>query len=174
MALIKSVKGAKPNIGQNNYLAENATIVGDVTTGNNCSIWFSSVLRGDVNSIILGNQVNIQDGAVVHCTYKKFNTVLGNNISIGHNAVIHGCKINDNVLIGMGAIILDGAIIEKNTIIAAGSVVLEGERVKSGSIYAGVPARKVKELKEEEIKKLNQNLSKNYVMYSSWFNDQKV
>ena len=172
MALIKSVKGAKPNIGRNNYLAENATIVGDVTTGNNCSIWFSSVLRGDVNSIILGNQVNIQDGAVVHCTYKKFNTVLGNNISIGHNAVIHGCKINDNVLIGMGAIILDGAIIEKNTIIAAGSVV--NKDLKTGFIYAGVPAKKVKELKEEEIKKLNQNLSKNYVMYSSWFNDQKV
>ena len=171
MALIKSVKGIQPKFGQNNYLAENATIVGDVKTGDSCSIWFSAVVRGDVNSITLGDQVNIQDGAVIHCTYKKFNTRLGSNISIGHNAIIHGCTIHDNVLVGMGAIILDGAIIEKNSIIAAGSVVLEGERVKSGSIYAGIPAKKVKELKEQDIRKLNQNLSKNYVMYSSWFND---
>lgn len=171
MALIKGVKGIKPKFGKNNYLAENATIVGDVQTGDSCSIWFSAVIRGDVNSITLGDQVNIQDGAVIHCTYKKFNTNLGNNISIGHNAIIHGCTIHDNVLIGMGAIILDGAIIEKNSIIAAGSVVLEGEHVKSGSIYAGVPAKKVKELREEDIRKLTHNISKNYVLYSSWFNN---
>jgi len=146
MALIKSVKGKSPIFGNDIYLAENATVVGEVEMGDNCSVWFSAVVRGDVNSIKIGNKVNIQDGAVVHCTYKKAATEIGNNISIGHNAMVHGCKIKDNVLIGMGSIVMDNCIIESNSIIAAGSIVLEGTHVASGSIYAGVPAKKVKEL----------------------------
>jgi len=171
MALIKSVKGKTPIFGDNVYKAENSTIVGDVIIGNNCSIWFAAVIRGDVNSIRIGNNVNIQDGAVIHCTFKKFKTILGNNISIGHNAVVHGCIINDNVLVGIGAIVMDGAIIESNTIIAAGAVVLEGTRVESGSIFAGVPAKKVKELNSEQTGHLIKGISKNYLIYSSWFKD---
>lgn len=171
MALIKSVKGKSPVFGDNIYLAENATVVGEVEMGNDCSVWFSAVVRGDVNSIKIGNKVNIQDGAVVHCTYKRAATVLGNNVSVGHNALVHGCTIKDNVLVGMGSIVMDGVVIESNSIVAAGSVVLEGTHIESGVIYAGVPAKKVKELNEEQTARLIEGISDNYVMYSSWFKD---
>ena len=171
MAFIKSIKGKRPIFGQNIFLADNATVVGEVSMGDNCSVWFSAVIRGDVNSIKIGNQVNIQDGVVVHATYKKFSTVLGSNITIGHNALIHGCTINDNVIVGMGAIVMDGAVIESNSIIAAGAVVLQNTHVDSGSIYAGVPAKKIKKLNKTQIFSLTQQSADNYVMYSSWFND---
>ena len=169
MALIKSVKGNSPIFGDNVYLAENATIVGDVKMGNDCSVWFSAVIRGDVNSIRIGNKVNIQDGAIIHCTYQKAATILGNNVSVGHNALVHGCTISDNVLVGMGAIVMDGVVVESNSIIAAGAVVLEGTHIESGTIYAGIPAKKVKELNEEQTARLIEGISNNYVMYSSWF-----
>ena len=169
MALIKSVKGKSPVFGKDVYLAENATVVGEVTMGDNCSVWFSAVVRGDVNSIKIGNKVNIQDGAVIHCTYQKAATILGNNVSVGHNALVHGCTIHDNVLIGMGAIVMDRVVVESNSIIAAGAVVLEGTHIESGTIYAGIPAKKVKELNEEQTARLIEGISNNYVMYSSWF-----
>jgi carbonic anhydrase/acetyltransferase-like protein (isoleucine patch superfamily) len=169
MALIKSVKGNSPIFGANVYLAENATVVGDVKMGSDCSVWFSAVIRGDVNSIRIGNKVNIQDGAVIHCTYQKAATILGNNVSVGHNALVHGCTIHDNVLVGMGAIVMDGVVVESNSIIAAGAVVLEGTHIESGTIYAGIPAKMVKELNEEQTARLIEGISNNYVMYSSWF-----
>jgi carbonic anhydrase/acetyltransferase-like protein (isoleucine patch superfamily) len=172
MALIKKVKGIFPKFGEGVYLSENATIVGDVVMGDNCSVWFNAVVRGDVNYIRIGNKVNIQDGAIVHCTYKKAATEIGNNVSIGHNAMVHGCKIKDNVLIGMGSIVMDNCIIESNSIIAAGAIVLEGTHVKSGSIYAGIPAKKVKELDEQQTETLIKGIADNYVMYSSWFTDE--
>jgi carbonic anhydrase/acetyltransferase-like protein (isoleucine patch superfamily) len=171
MALIKSVKGKSPIFGANVYLAENTTVVGDVEMGSDCSVWFSAVIRGDVNSIRIGNKVNIQDGAVIHCTYQKAATILGNNVSVGHNALVHGCTIHDNVLVGMGAIVMDGVVVESNSIIAAGAVVLEGTYIESGTIYAGIPAKKVKELNEEQTARLIEGISNNYVMYSSWFKD---
>ena len=171
MALIKSIKGIKPVFGINVYIAENSTIIGDVIIGDNCSIWFSAVIRGDVNSIKIGNNVNVQDGAIIHCTFNKSVTTLGNNISIGHNAIVHGCTIHDNVLIGMGAIVMDGAIIESNSIIAAGAVVLESTHVKSGTLYAGVPAKKVKDLNEDQSEELIRGIANNYLIYSSWLID---
>lgn len=171
MALIKIVKGKSPIFGANVYLAENAIVVGDVEMGSDCSVWFSAVVRGDVNSIRIGNKVNIQDGAVIHCTYQKAATILGNNVSVGHNALVHGCTIHDNVLVGMGAIVMDGVVVESNSIIAAGAVVLEGTHIESGTIYAGIPAKKVKELNEEQTARLIEGISNNYVMYSSWFKD---
>ena len=171
MALLKKVKGVSPQFGLDVYLAENSTIVGDVKMGDNCSVWFNAVVRGDVNSIKIGDKVNIQDGAIIHCTYKKAATVIGNNVSVGHNAMLHGCTIHDNVLIGMGSIVMDHCIIESNSIIAAGAVVLEGTHVKSGSIYAGIPAKKVKTIDEEQTNKLIKGISDNYVMYSSWFTE---
>ena len=171
MALIKSVKGISPIFGANIYLAENATVVGDVKMGSDCSVWFSAVVRGDVNSIRIGNKVNIQDGAIIHCTYQKAATILGNNVSVGHNALLHGCTVNDNVLIGMGAIVMDGVVIESNSIIAAGAVVLEGTHIESGTIYAGIPAKMVKELNEKQSALLIEGISNNYLMYSSWFKD---
>ena len=172
MAFIKKLKGFTPKFGNNNFLAENATIIGDVVTGDNCSIWFQVVIRGDVNSISIGNKVNIQDGVVIHCTYKKAATKIGNNVSIGHNAIVHGCTIKDNVLIGMGAIIMDGCIIESNSIIGAGSVVLEGTHVETGYIYAGNPARKIKKLDYEKSSNLISGIANNYLVYSSWFIDE--
>lgn len=169
MALIKSVNGVLPRFGKDVYLADNATVVGDVVTGDECSIWFQSVVRGDVHYIRIGNKVNIQDGAVIHCTYLKYPTEIGSNVSIGHNALVHGCTIHDNVLIGMGAIVMDGAIIHSNSIIAAGAVVLEGMEVESGCIYAGVPAKKVKTLSQDQTATLIEGIAQNYVMYSSWF-----
>ncbi len=169
MALILEVKGKHPVFGTNVYLAENATILGEVEIGNDCSVWFNTVVRGDVHYIKIGNKVNIQDGAVIHCTYQKAPTNVGNNVSIGHNALVHGCTIHDNVLIGMGAIVMDGVVVESNSIIAAGAVVLEGTYIESGSIYAGVPAKKVKELSEEQTSRLVEGIANNYVMYASWF-----
>ena len=171
MALIKACRGIEPQIGEDCYLAENATVVGDVITGNQCSIWFNAVVRGDVNSIRMGNKVNVQDGAVIHCTYEKTKVQIGNNVSIGHNALVHGCTIEDNVLIGMGAIVMDNCHIEANCIIAAGAVLLEGTRVEPWSIYAGVPAKKVKSLSPELFEGEVQRIANNYVMYSGWFKE---
>ena len=171
MALIKTVNGKTPKIGKGCYIAENATLVGDIIMGKSCSIWFNAVIRGDVNYIKLGNKVNIQDGAIIHCTYQKYATEIGNNVSIGHNALVHGCTIHDNVLIGMGAVVMDGVLIESNSIIAAGAVVLEGTILCGGSVYAGVPAKKVKSLSQEQIDSLVNGIANNYVMYSSWFSE---
>lgn len=172
MALIKAVRGKSPVFGADCWLAENSTIVGEVEMGDNCSIWFNAVLRGDVNYIKIGNKVNIQDGACIHCTYEKHATIIGDNVSIGHNAIVHGCTIEENVLIGMGAIVMDRCYIEKNSLIAAGSVLLEGTRVESGSLYAGVPAKKVKDLTPEHFQSIIERISNNYVMYSSWFKEE--
>jgi carbonic anhydrase/acetyltransferase-like protein (isoleucine patch superfamily) len=169
MALIKSVRGIEPKMGNDCYLAENATVLGDVVMGDECSVWFNAVIRGDVNSIVMGNRVNVQDGAVIHCTYQKAATTIGNNVSIGHNALVHGCTVHDNVLIGMGSIVMDNCVIESNSIIAAGAVLLEGTHVESGSVYAGVPAKKVKELSKELFEGEVQRIANNYVMYASWF-----
>jgi carbonic anhydrase/acetyltransferase-like protein (isoleucine patch superfamily) len=168
MPLILPVKGVYPTIGKDCFLAENSTIVGDVTIGNHCSVWFSSVIRGDVNFITIGNNTNIQDGAVIHCTYLKAPTIIGNNVSIGHNALVHGCVINDHVLVGMGAIVMDDAVVEEFCIIAAGAIVLENMRCESGFLYAGIPARKIKPLTEEQFALLKK-LPENYKMYSNWF-----
>ncbi len=173
MALIKSVKGIHPKFGEDCYLAENSTIVGDVIMGDQCSIWFNAVIRGDVNSIRMGNKVNVQDGAVIHCTYEKTKTIIGNNVSIGHNALVHGCTIHDNVLIGMGSIVMDNCEIGSNTIIAAGAVVLENTKVESGVIYAGVPAKKVKDINPELIHGEINRIANNYLMYSGWFKEEK-
>ena len=155
MALIKTVKGKTPQFGKNIYLSENATVVGEVIMGDDCTVWFNAVVRGDVHYIHIGNKVNIQDGAIIHCTYQKAPTTIGNNVSIGHKAIVHGCTLEDNVVIGMGAIVMDHAVVEKNSLVAAGSVVLENTRVESGSIYAGVPAKKVKELSPENFEQIN-------------------
>lgn len=168
MALIKECRGHTPSFGKDCWLAENATIVGDVVMGDDCSVWYSAVIRGDVNSVVMGDCCNIQDGAVVHCTYERSKTILGNNVSVGHNAIIHGCVIHDNVLVGMGAIVMDNAVVESNVIIAAGAVVLENARLEANSIYAGVPAKKVKELSSDKFKNEVQRIAHSYKMYSSW------
>ncbi len=167
--IILPVEGKYPNIPDDCFVAPNATIVGDVTMGSECSIWFNAVVRGDVNSIQMGNKVNVQDGACIHCTYQKTKTIIGNNVSIGHHAIVHGCVVEDNVLIGMGAIVMDGARIGNNSIIAAGAVVLEDTVVPPGSIFAGVPAKKVKDISQELIKGEISRIANNYVKYSSWF-----
>src|SRR5690242_2525454 len=171
MPVILPVKDIYPKLGSNCFIAPNATIVGDVETGDDCSFWFNAVVRGDVNSIRLGHKVNVQDGAVIHCTYQKTKTIIGHNVSIGHNAIVHGCTVEDNVLIGMGAIIMDNAHIGANSIIAAGAVVLENTRVEAGSIYAGVPARKVKEISQELIHGEINRIANNYITYAGWFKD---
>ena len=168
MPIIKPVKGIHPKFGNNCFVAENATIVGEVVMGDDCSVWFNAVVRGDVNSITIGNKVNIQDGAVIHCTYEKAKTVIGNNVSIGHNAIVHGCTLEDNALVGMGAIVMDNVVVQKNSVVAAGAVVLENTIVESGTIYAGVPAKKVKTLSPEHFKDLNERVANNYVMYAEW------
>jgi carbonic anhydrase/acetyltransferase-like protein (isoleucine patch superfamily) len=172
MALIKEVRGFTPIIGDNTYLADNATIIGDVVIGKDCSIWFNAVLRGDVNSIRIGNRVNIQDGSVLHTLYQKSVVEIGDDVSIGHNVVVHGAKIETGALIGMGAIVLDHAVIGEGAIVAAGSVVLSGTKVEPGSIYAGVPAKFVKNVDPEQAKEMNQKIAKNYLMYSGWFKDE--
>jgi carbonic anhydrase/acetyltransferase-like protein (isoleucine patch superfamily) len=169
MAVILPVQGTSPQFGADCFIAPNATVVGDVITGNECSIWFNAVVRGDVNSIRLGNRVNVQDGAVIHCTYQRSKTVIGNNVSIGHNAIVHGCTIADDVLVGMGAIIMDNAEVGSNTIIAAGAVILEGTKVEAGSIYAGVPAKKIKNISAQLINGEINRIAQNYVKYSGWF-----
>ena len=167
MALIKSVNGIQPVFGKNCFFADNATILGDVIMGDECTIWYNAVIRGDVNSIRIGNKVNIQDGAVIHCTYQKAKTIIGNGCSIGHNAIVHGCTLEEHVLVGMGAIVMDHAIVQKNSIVAAGAVVLENSIVESGYVYAGVPAKKIKPISDEQ-KKLLDELPDRYVMYTSW------
>ena len=169
MPLIIPVKEVLPSFGVNCYIAPNATITGDVIMGNDCSIWFNAVIRGDVNTIRLGHKVNVQDGAVIHCTYQKAGTVVGNNVSIGHNAIVHGCVIDDNVLIGMGAIVMDHAHIGSNSIIAAGAVVLENTVVEAGSIYAGVPAKKIKVIPQSMISGEINRIADNYVIYAGWY-----
>ena len=172
MALILPVKKIVPQFGENCYLAENATIVGEVRIGKNCSVWFNAVVRGDVNSIDIGDNTNIQDGAIVHCTYKTAKTVIGSNVSIGHNAIVHGCTVKDNVLIGMGAIIMDHAVVESGSIIAAGAVVLENTLVEANSIYAGVPARKVKSV-DDKRDYVFERTAQNYIMYADWYRENK-
>ena len=169
MALIKSCRGETPVFGDNCWFAENATIVGEVKMGNDCSVWFNSVIRGDVNSIQIGDKVNVQDGAVIHCTFEKTKVNIGNNVSIGHNALVHGCEIRDNVLIGMGAIVMDHCVVQSNCIIAAGAVLLEGTKTEEWSVYAGVPAKKVKALTPDLFEGEVKRIANNYVKYSSWF-----
>lgn len=169
MAVILPVEGIYPKLGSNCFVAPNATLVGDIITGDHCSFWFNAVVRGDVNSIRLGDKVNVQDGAVLHATYQKTKTIIGNNVSIGHNAIVHGCTIHDDVLIGMGAIVMDNAVVHSNSIIAAGAVVLEGTVVEAGSIYAGVPAKKVKNISEELINGEIHRIANNYIQYAGWF-----
>ncbi|UOY07817.1 gamma carbonic anhydrase family protein [Muricauda sp. SCSIO 64092] len=167
--IVRSVNGKAPQLGKDCFVAENATIVGEVTMGNQCSIWFNAVLRGDVHFIKMGDKVNVQDGAVIHCTYQKFPTTIGNNVSIGHNAIVHGCTLHDNVLIGMGAIVMDDCVVESNSIIAAGAVVTQGTHVPSGTIYAGMPAKKLKDVSPELSAGEIDRIANNYVKYSSWF-----
>ncbi|MDR1667703.1 MAG: gamma carbonic anhydrase family protein [Bacteroidales bacterium] len=171
MALIKTVRGFTPVYGENCFFADNAVIVGDVVMGNECSIWFNAVLRGDVNAIRIGNKVNIQDGAVLHTLYRKSIVEIGHQVSVGHNVVIHGAKICDNSLIGMGAVILDHAVIGENSIIAAGAVVLSGTVVESGSLYAGAPAKRMKDVSPEQTREMIERIADNYLMYASWFKE---
>lgn len=169
MKIIKSINNKSPQIPEDCFIADNATIVGDVVIGKQCSIWYNAVIRGDVHFIKIGNKVNIQDGAVIHATYQKSPTTIGNNVSIGHNAIVHGCTINDNVLVGMGSIIMDDCIVESNSIIAAGAVVTKNTHIQSGSIYAGVPAKKVRDISEELISGEINRIADSYVKYASWY-----
>lgn len=169
MALIKELNGKRPKIPQSCYLAETSTLIGEVILGEECSIWFNAVIRGDVNKITIGNKVNIQDNAMIHCTYLKHPTVIGNNVSVGHNAIVHGCIIEDNVLIGMGAIVMDNCVVKSNVIIAAGAVVTQNSVLESNAIYAGIPARKVKDLDQSNFKDEIERIANNYVLYSSWY-----
>lgn len=171
MALIKSVRGFTPEIGENTYMAENATVIGDVIMGEDCSVWFNAVIRGDVNSIRIGNRVNVQDCSVIHTTYQKSVAILEDDVTIGHNAVIHGAKIEKGALIGIGAVVLDHAVIGQGAIVAAGSVVLSGTEVEPGSIYAGVPAKFVKKVDPEQARTMNERIAGNYLMYASWFKE---
>jgi carbonic anhydrase/acetyltransferase-like protein (isoleucine patch superfamily) len=172
MPVILPVEDKHPQFGNNCFIAPNATIVGNVIMGDDCSIWFNTVVRGDVNFIKIGNKVNVQDGACIHCTFQKYGTTIGNNVSIGHNAIVHGCTVHDNVLIGMGAIVMDNAVVHSNTLIAAGAVVLENTVCEGGSIYAGVPAKKVKDISEELIHSGINRIANNYVKYAGWFREK--
>jgi len=169
MAVVLPVEDKFPKWGNNCFIAPNATIVGDVIMGDDCSIWFNAVVRGDVNSIRIGNKVNIQDGAVIHCTYNRTKAIIGDNVSIGHNAIVHGCTLHNNVLVGMGSIIMDNAVVHSNTIIAAGAVVLENTICEENAIYAGIPAKKVKTITKEKIEGEINRIANNYVRYSKWF-----
>lgn len=173
MALIKTIRGFIPQFGKDCFLAETAIIIGDVIMGNECSIWFNAVVRGDVNFIRIGNRVNIQDGAIIHGTFEKASTTIGNNVSIAHNAIVHGCTIEDNVLVGMGAIIMDNAYIGSNSIIAAGAIVLENTTIEPGSIYAGTPAKKVKSIEPEHTAQYIKRISDNYIKYSKWYQEER-
>lgn len=168
MAVIRSLRGIDPHFGANCFLAETAVVVGEVTMGDNCTVWFNAVVRGDVHSITIGDNTNIQDGAIIHCTYQKARVVIGNNVSIAHGAIVHGCTIEDNVLVGMGAIIMDGAVIGENSVVAAGAVVLAGTKVESGSIYAGMPAKKIKDI-GNEMRETIVRTARNYPMYAEWY-----
>jgi carbonic anhydrase/acetyltransferase-like protein (isoleucine patch superfamily) len=168
MAIVRNVRGYEPLFGSNCFLAETAVVVGEVRMGANCTVWFNAVVRGDVNSITIGDNTNIQDGAVIHCTYQRAKTVIGSNVSIAHNAIVHGCTVEDNVLVGMGAIIMDDAVVGANSVIAAGAVVLPGTQIEPGSIYAGVPAVRIKDI-SNEMKEVIQRTARNYPMYAEWF-----
>jgi len=171
MALIKGVNGKSPKMGRGCWLADNATVVGDVSMGDNCTVWFNAVVRGDVHEIKIGDQTNIQDGAIIHCTYQKAGTYIGNNVSIAHNAIVHGCTIHDNVLIGMGAVVMDNAVVHSGAVIAAGAVVLAGTEVEANSIYAGMPAKKVKNTGPEMLEVIART-AKNYPVYSKWYQEE--
>ena len=170
MALLLAVNGVNPVFGDNCFLAPNATIVGDVKMGNNCSVWFNAVIRGDVHSIIIGHDTNIQDGAIIHCTYQKAATIIGNRVSVAHNAIVHGCTIEDDALIGMGAIIMDNAIVGRGAVVAAGAVVLQNSILEPGFIFAGAPAKKIKPVPEEMAKALART-AQNYILYPTWYDD---
>ena len=169
--IIKTLLGKTPSYGVDCFFAENSVLIGDLQMGNQCSVWFNAVIRADVNYIRMGNKVNVQDGAIIHCTYQKYPTIIGNMVSIGHNALVHGCTIKDKVLIGMGSIIMDDCVIEENSIIAAGAVLTKGTRVESGTVYAGVPAKKIKEINPELSQGEIQRIANNYITYSSWYKD---
>ena len=171
MALIKELLGKTPQIGENTFLAETATVIGDVTMGKDCSIWYNAVIRGDVHFIKMGDKVNVQDNAMLHCTFEKFPLTIGNNVSIGHNAIVHGCTINNNVLIGMGAIVMDDCLVESNSIVGAGSVVTQGTHIKSGEVWGGIPARKIKDISSELLEGEVNRIANNYVKYSGWYKD---
>lgn len=168
MAIIKSLRGYTPEFGKDCFLADNAVVVGEVKMGDRCTIWFNAIIRGDVHAITIGNNTNVQDGAIIHCTYQKAKTVIGSNVSIAHNAIVHGCTVEDNVLIGMGAIVMDDAVIGKESVIAAGAVVLPGTRVEPGSIYAGIPAKRIKDI-GPEMKEVILRTARNYPMYAEWY-----
>lgn len=169
MALIKELLGKTPIIGENTFIAETATIIGNVEMGQDCSIWYNAVIRGDVNYIKMGDKVNVQDNVMLHCTYEKYPLIIGNNVSIGHNAIVHGCTIHDNVLIGMGSIVMDDCVVEENSIIGAGSVLTQGTKVKSGEVWGGIPARKLKDISPELLEGEVKRIADNYVKYSSWY-----
>lgn len=171
--IIKEVNGHQPTIPEDCFIADNATIVGQVQMGKQCSVWFNAVVRGDVNKIQIGDKVNIQDGVVIHCTYQKHPTIIGSNVSIGHNAIVHGCTIHDNVLVGMGAIVMDNCVVESNSIVAAGSVVTQNTHIPSGVIFAGVPAKWVKDIDASDFAGEIERISNNYIMYSGWFKEPK-
>ncbi|HMP15079.1 MAG TPA: gamma carbonic anhydrase family protein [Saprospiraceae bacterium] len=171
MALIKSVRGCTPTFGANCFFADNATLIGDIVMGDDCSVWFQAVVRGDVNRIRIGNKVNIQDGAIIHGTFERAATSIGNNVSIGHRAIVHGCTLHDQVLIGMGAIVMDHAVVESNVLIAAGAVVLEQTRCEAGHIYAGVPAKKVKAISPAQFKDTIERIANAYIRYAGWFQE---
>lgn len=173
MPVIKTILGHTPRIGKDSFIAENATIVGQLTCGEGCSFWFGSVVRADVNAIVMGNKVNVQDNATVHCTYEKYPTVIGNNVSIGHNAIVHGCRIEDNVLIGMGAIVMDNCVVEEGCIVAAGSVVTQGKRLSKGTLWAGVSAKEIGAVPDRLRSGEIERIANNYVKYSSWYSDDQ-
>ena len=168
MAIIKTVRGFTPVIGDNCFLADNAVVVGEVTMGKNCTVWFNAVVRGDVHSITIGDNTNIQDGAIIHCTYQKAKTTIGSNVSIAHGAIVHGCTLGDNILVGMGAIIMDDAVVGNDSVIAAGAIVLPGTRIEPGSIYGGIPARRLKDI-GPEMKEVITRTARNYPMYAEWY-----
>ena len=171
MAIIRTLLGKTPQIGDGSFLAETATVIGDVTMGENCSIWYNAVIRGDVNFIKIGSKVNVQDNVMLHCTFEKFPLIIGDNVSIGHNAIVHGCTIKDNVLIGMGAIVMDDCTVESNSIVGAGSVVTQGTHIKSGEVWGGIPARKIKDISSELLEGEVNRIANNYVKYSGWYKE---
>ena len=170
--LVKSVRGYTPKVGKDCFLAENATLIGDVVLGDQCSVWYQAVVRGDVHSIRCGDRVNIQDGAVIHATFERAATTIGNDVSIGHNAIVHGCTIHDQVLVGMGSIIMDNCVVESGSIIAAGAVLPQNSHVPAGSIFAGVPAKKIGEVSKDLQKGEIERIAQNYIQYASWFKDK--
>ncbi|MDO5615749.1 MAG: gamma carbonic anhydrase family protein [Cruoricaptor ignavus] len=172
MALIKELLGIMPKIGEDTFLAETATIIGDVTMGKQCSVWYNAVIRGDVNYIKMGNKVNVQDNVMLHCTYEKYPLIIGNNVSIGHNAIVHGCTLHDNVLIGMGAVVMDNCVIESNSIVGAGSVVVQGTHIKSGEVWGGIPAKKIKDISIDLLDGEVNRIANNYVKYSGWYKEE--